>query len=358
MVPILTREAVSKNNTEDSLWCIVDHKVYDLTDFIDAHPGGSVVLTQYAGQDATTAFYSLHRHEVLRKYSSFCIGTVEGKKPEVIEPQPGDLSKVPYAEPLWLTPIFKSPYYNESHRRLQKEIRLFVDKYVYSEAQEKEGDGTYLSQELIDRMADTNILAMRLGPGKHLQGRKLLGDVKPEEFDYFHGLQVAQELARQNARGFQDGNMAGLMISLTAVRQWLNDGELQERVTQECLSGKKKMCLAITEAFAGSDVAGIKTTAEKTPDGKHYIINGTKKWITNGMFCDYFVTGCKTAKGFSVILVERDDNIETKKIKTSYSTAAATAFIQFDNVKVPVQNLLGREDNGFIVIMSNFNHER
>jgi alkylation response protein AidB-like acyl-CoA dehydrogenase len=152
--------------------------------------------------------------------------------------------------------------------------------------------------------------------------------------------------------------MAGMMISLTAVRQWANDAELRDRVTQECLSGKKFMCLAVTEAFAGSDVAGLRTTAEKTPDGKHYIINGTKKWITNGMFADYFVTGCRTKKGFSVILVPRDDNVETKRIKTSYSTAAATTFIQFDNVKVPVNHLLGKEDNGFIVIMSNFNHER
>jgi len=76
------------------------------------------------------------------------------------------------------------------------------------------------------------------------------------------------------------------------------------------------------------------------------------------MFADYFVTGCKTKKGFSVILVPKSDNVETKRIKTAYSTTAATTFIQFDNVKVPVDHLLGKEDNGFIVIMSNFNHER
>jgi cytochrome b involved in lipid metabolism len=94
-----SRDEVAKNNTEDSLWCIVDHKVYDLTDFLEAHPGGNVVLQQVAGQDATTAFYNLHRHEVLQKYSSLCIGTVQGETPEVIDPQPGDLSAVPYAEP-------------------------------------------------------------------------------------------------------------------------------------------------------------------------------------------------------------------------------------------------------------------
>ena len=68
------------------------------------------------------------------------------------------------------------------------------------------------------------------------------------------------------------------------------------------------------------------------------------------MFADYFVTGCKTDKGFSVLLVPRDDNVETKLIKTSYSTAAGTAFVEFNNVKVPVDYLLGEEDNGFTVI--------
>lgn len=148
---------------------------------------------------------------------------------------------------------------------------------------------------------------------------------------------------------------------------------------EEVFSGKKKICLAITEAFAGSDVAGIRTTAEKTKDGKHYIVNGTKKWITNGMFCDYFVTGVKTgklivsrlvspqhsinvnpipAKGLSVILIERGEGVETSAIKTSYSPTAGTAYVTFDNVKVPVENILGEENKGIYVILANFNHER
>jgi alkylation response protein AidB-like acyl-CoA dehydrogenase len=67
-----------------------------------------------------------------------------------------------------------------------------------------------------------------------------------------------------------------MAISLTAVQQWLRNDPLREKITEEVLSGQKKMCLAITEAFAGSDVAGLRTTAQKTPDGKHYIVNGTK----------------------------------------------------------------------------------
>ncbi|KAF2399883.1 acyl-CoA dehydrogenase family protein [Trichodelitschia bisporula] len=356
---VYTRDEVAKHNSVDETWIIIDHRVYDVTDFLDAHPGGAVVLNQVAGKDATQAFYNLHRQEVLTKYESMCIGTIEGEKPEVVVVGPGELSTVPYAEPLWLRPEFRNPYYKESHRRLQKAMRKFVDTYITPEAQQKEMDGTYISQELIDRMAEANILAMRLGPGKHLKGRKLLGGVvEPEEFDYFHDLVVAQEMSRSNARGFQDGNLAGMVISLTAVQEWLNNVPLRNQLNEECLSGKKKICLAISEAFAGSDVAGIRTTAEKTPDGQHYIINGTKKWITNGMFADYFVTACRTKKGFSVILVPRGEGVETSHIKTSYSPCAGTAFVEYNNVKVPVSYLMGEEDQGFKVIMSNFNHER
>jgi len=150
-----------------------------------------------------------------------------------------------------LRPEGKSPYFKESHRALRKKVREFVDTYVTPEATQKEKDGTYISQELIDRMAEQDILAMRLGPGKHLHGKNLMGVVKGEEFDYLHDLVQAQEFVRAGNRGFQDGNMAGMMISLTAVMQWMGDQGLKERVKEEVLSGRKKMCLAITEAFAG-----------------------------------------------------------------------------------------------------------
>ncbi|KAK4201444.1 acyl-CoA dehydrogenase/oxidase [Triangularia verruculosa] len=355
-----TRAEVAKHNTEDSVWFVIDTVVYDVSEFLDAHPGGEAVLRQVAGTDATAAFYNLHRHEVLQKYSDLAIGTIEGEKQSIITPQAGDLSTVPYAEPLWLTPQFKSPYFKDSHHRLRKAMRIFTDKYITPEALEKERSGEIVSQELIDRMSKTGVLHMRMGPGKHLHGVNLLdGAVDGKEFDYFHDMICAQEAVRAACRGFQDGNMAGMVIGLTCV---LNYGHknpaLKAKVEEECFSGKKKICLAITEAFAGSDVAGLRTTAKKTPDGKHYIVNGTKKWITNGVFSDYFVTGVNTGKGLSVLLIPRGEGVETKAIKTSYSPAAGTAYITFDNVKVPVENLLGEENKGIYVILSNFNHER
>ncbi len=103
---------------------------------------GEAVLKQVAGTDATEAFYNLHRQEVLQKYSSLCIGTIDGEKSKVIEQNPGDLSVVPYGEPTWLTPQFKSPYYKESHRRLQKAMRTWTDEELYPVAQECEKTGT------------------------------------------------------------------------------------------------------------------------------------------------------------------------------------------------------------------------
>ena len=166
-----------------------------------------------------------------------------------------------------------------------------------------------------------------------------------------------QEGTRPAMRGYRDGQNSGATIGLPPVIHF-GRPELRDRIVQEVLNGDKFISLAISEAFAGSDVAGLRTTAKKTPDGKHWIINGTKKWITNGTFSDYFTVGCKTDKGLTVILVERQDGVETKAIKTSYSSTAGTAYITFENVKVPVENTLGPEGEGIFVILSNFNHER
>ncbi|KAF8625551.1 hypothetical protein AX15_005317 [Amanita polypyramis BW_CC] len=357
-----SRDEVAKHNTDSDLWVIIDSKVYDLSRFKNFHPGGLFVLTdpEVAGKDATEAFFSLHRYEVLERpqYKRLQIGVIQGEQSVLHGRVIGQVSKVPYAEPTWLSPGYHSPYYTENHRRFQKVMRVFFETVVLPDAEAREADGKRPSQSVIDKMAELNIHAMRLGPGKHLFGQTLAnGLVKPEEFDYFHELIITQELARASLRGYADGLLGGKVIGLPPVLNFGSE-ELKARIVPEVLDGRKFICLAISEAHAGSDVMGLKTTAVKTEDGKHWIINGTKKWITNGTFADYFTVGCKTEDGFTVILVERGPGVETKQIKTSYSTAAGTAYITFDNVKVPVENTLGEEGGGIFVILSNFNHER
>ncbi|KAF9519567.1 hypothetical protein BS47DRAFT_1370728 [Hydnum rufescens UP504] len=362
MSKVYSAEEVAKHNKEGDLWVIIDAKVFDLSKFANLHPGGRTVLLDedIAGKDATTAFFGLHRHEVLLipRYARLQIGTLRGSKEQIMAPKPGDLSGVPYGEPTWMTPGFYSPYYKESHRKLQVFMRKFVEEIVMPDAQDREEDGKRPSSYVVEESAKCNLHAMRLGPGKHLKGLTLAGGiVTPEEFDYFHELIITQELCRIGFRGYSDGMQGGMVIGLPPV---LNFGrpELKAKIVPEVLSGKKFICLAISEAFAGSDVAGLKCTATKTPDGKHFIVNGTKKWITNGHFSDYFTVACRTDKGLTVFLIERGEGVETKQIKTSYSSAAGTAFITFENVKVPVENMLGPENGGLLVVLSNFNHER
>jgi alkylation response protein AidB-like acyl-CoA dehydrogenase len=152
-----------------------------------------------------------------------------------------------------------------------------------------------------------------------------------------------------------DGALAGDGIGIPPL---LNYGtkEIQDKYLPEVFAGKKFIALAISEAFAGSDVSGLQTTAVR--DGDYWVINGTKKWITNGTFADYFTTGCRTENGFTCILIPRGEGVETKAIKTAYSATAGTAYVTFDNVRVPVSNTLGPVGKGMEVILSNFNHER
>lgn len=112
---------------------------------------------------------------------------------------------------------------------------------------------------------------------------------------------------------------------------------------------------------AGSDVAGIVTTAEKK--GDVYIVNGAKKWITNGLFADYCTAAVRTGdsgrKGVSALIIPlKVKGVTCTKIENSGVNASGSTYIEFDDVEVPVANLLGQESRGFDIIMSNFNHER
>merc|ERR1719446_1636137 len=107
--------------------------------------------------------------------------------------------------------------------------------------------------------------------------------------------------------------------------------------------GEQTCVLAISEAYAGSDVAALRTNAVLDAKQENYVINGTKKWITGGMYADWFVTAVRTgaagAKGISMILVPRTEEVQTTVIKSKYSSAAGTAFVTYENAIVPKKNV-------------------
>jgi len=363
MSKTFTREEVARHNKPNDCWIIVDSVVYDVTSFAGMHPGGERLITDLAGKDVTEEFYAFHRHEVMQKFGpKLKIGVVANEQPKVVVTQPGTYTAVPYGESSAWNGL-KSAYYNESHHRFRKAVREFMDREVMPLAVELGDSDAAPTADLYKKMGQFGIWASRIGPGPHLKGLgiNLPGGVKPEEFDYFHELIAHEEIARLGSPSFSDGLGAGLVIGLPPVLVFAKPA-LKNKVVPECLLGTKRICLAISEPAAGSDVANIQCTAVKSADGKHYIVNGVKKWITNGTFCDYFTTAVRTGGpgmgGISMLHIERSEGLRTKPIKTSYSGSAGTSYIIYENVKVPVENLLGAENQGFKVIMFNFNHER
>lgn len=135
--------------------------------------------------------------------------------------------------------------------------------------------------------------------------------------------------------------------------------DLIRKFAVPCIKGEKRICLAISEPYAGSDVAQIRCTATPLADGG-WRVSGVKKWITGGMVADYFTTLARTEKhGPVMLLLERDnDTVTTTPIKTSYSPAAGTAYVSIHDAIVPKERLVGTIGQGFHQTMANFNFER
>jgi alkylation response protein AidB-like acyl-CoA dehydrogenase/predicted heme/steroid binding protein len=358
----LTREEVSKHNSDGDTWIIVDGDVYDVSKFATLHPGGKQLLLDYAGQDATEEFFGLHRVEVLAKYKRLVKGRVKDAGPKKVQDAFGEISKVPYAEASYEQGMH-SPYFKDSHKAFRKALRQFFADEVMEEAQECEKTNDPPSKEMRLRFGELGLIASAQSPGPHLKmlpNGIMNGVVSAEEFDYFHEMIQMEEMARLYTPGFEDGLSGGNNIATPVIIKFGTD-KMKQEVLPKILKGEEVAALAISEAFAGSDVGGLRTRAEEGPSGD-YIVKGTKKWITSGMYADWFVTAVRTggngAGGVSMMLVPRTEQVKTTLIKSKYSSSAGTCFISFDGAKAPKENIFGKKDKGFQIIMSNFNHER
>lgn len=191
---------------------------------------------------------------------------------------------------------------------------------------------------------------------------KRVKSVPPEQWDLFHEMIVTDEISRVGSGGFVWHMIGGYGIGAPPLIKF-GKKALKDRIMPGILSGEKRICLAITEPDAGSDVANLTCEAKLSEDGKHYIVNGEKKWITNGIWSDYFTTAVRTSdkgmNGVTLLLIERSfGGVSTRRMDCQGVWSSGTTYITFEDVKVPVENVLGKENQGFKVIMTNFNHER
>ncbi|KAH8667618.1 acyl-CoA dehydrogenase/oxidase [Tricladium varicosporioides] len=261
---------------------------------------------------------------------------------------------VPYSEPLWYSRDI-SPHYTDSHRRLRAAVRKYFDEEIIPYAFEWESAGK-VPDEVFKKHAEMGYLALSTG----LKDVPLPGGIPFEEWDNWHTLIVTDEQSRVGYTGVLWGLGGGNGIGVPPI---VNFGtkEQKERFLPRVARGEVRFCLGITEPDAGSDVANIKTTAIRK--GDDYIVNGSKKWITNGIWADYVTAAVRTggpgAAGISLLIIPlKVSGVTTRQMHNSGVGASGSTFITFDDVVVPVTNLIHKENRGFEVIMSNFNAER
>ena len=197
---------------------------------------------------------------------------------------------VPFSEPPYLNGL-PSPYYTPELRKWQKACRAFISEHLTPFAFEWEKEET-VPEYLFETFSKHNMLIPTLPSPLPVQQLKacgihdILGVVKVEDFTSFHNLIYIDEMHRSGLSGPPASMTTGMAFGVPPIIKF-GSKQLQERFLPDLFWGRKRACIAITEPDAGSDVANIKATAIKSQDGKKYIVNGTKKWITNGIWSDY-----------------------------------------------------------------------
>ncbi len=240
-------------------------------------------------------------------------------------------------------------YFTEEHHAFRASFKDFLQKEVVPHIEKWEETGT------IERFI-----------WKKFGEMGYFGLSTPQEYggldlDLFYTVIFLEELQKINSGGFAAAMWAHEYLAMTHLNKEANE-TIKQKYLVPSVEGKMIGCLCITEPFGGSDVAGMRSTAIK--NGNHYVLNGSKTFITNGVYSDYLIIAAKTApsdkyKGISIFVLDRNTKgITSTKLNKLGWRASDTGEIAFDNVIIPAENLLGEEGKGFPYIMQHFALER
>ncbi|MFH1139037.1 MAG: acyl-CoA dehydrogenase family protein [Pseudomonadota bacterium] len=239
-------------------------------------------------------------------------------------------------------------YFTESHHLLRDSVKKFVAREITPFVDEWEASETF-PRDLYRKAGDAGFLGMGY----------------PEEFggvpcDVFHEVVYTEEIIRSGSVGLAS-SLGCQAIAIPPIMA-LGTREQQEKYVPPVIAGKQIAVLGVTEPGGGSDVAGLKTRAVR--NGDKYVVNGSKIFITSGTRADFVTTAVRTggpgAKGVSLLVIEKGTPGFTvsRSIKKMGWHASDTAELVFDDCRVPVENLLGAENQGFVGLMLNFERER
>lgn len=221
-------------------------------------------------------------------------------------------------------------YFTEEHNLFRKSLQDFLKKEVVPHIDKWEKTGS------IDRFI-----------WKKFGDMGFFGINYPEAYggldlDLFYTVILQEELQKINSGGFAAAIWAHVYLAMTHLNAE-GDETIKQNYLVPSIAGDKVGCLCITEPSGGSDVAGMRTTAIK--NGDYYLLNGSKTFITNGVYSDYLVIAAKTSpelgnKGMSIFVVDRDTpGISATMLDKLGWKASDTAEIAFDNVKIPATRM-------------------
>ncbi len=240
--------------------------------------------------------------------------------------------------------------YTEEHDLFRKQVRQFAEKELLPHAEEWERDELF-PNEVFKKAGQLGIL------GAHYPE-----DVGGGGGDYWFSMAKGEELVRCGSAGVTMGLLVQSDMATPCINE-LGTPEQKKEFLEPALRGDRIAALGVSEPGAGSDVAGLRTTARS--EGGDYVINGSKTYITNGTRADFVTLLVKTNPdaghhGISIILFPTDTPgfSVSRKLSKMGNWASDTAELFFDNCRVPKRYLLGQENMGFIYLMQNFQSER
>ena len=241
-----------------------------------------------------------------------------------------------------------NPPFTDEHEQLRESARGFIERELAPHAAQWEED-LWFGDEVFPKMAAQGLLGLKYEERYGGQGG-----------DYLHEAVLVEELARTGSGGTAAGIGAHINIATPPIWKFGTE-EQKQRYLVPAIAGEKIGALGITEPGAGSDVAGITSKAERVDGG--FVLNGEKTYITNGVRADFIVTAVKTTQegghhGVSFLIVDRGEGVSSSALHKLGWHASDTATIAFQDVYVPEENLLGPLNEGFKLIMANFQWER
>ena len=242
-------------------------------------------------------------------------------------------------------------YFTKDHDMVRKAVRDFVRKEIQPNLDEWEENGYTPLHDLFKKMGDLGFLGIRYDPRYGGQG-----------LDYWYELAFLEELGHIQGFGLPIAITVQTHMATPAISDFGSE-YLKETYLKPAIAGDMVASIAVTEPGAGSDVSALITTARR--EGSGYVINGSKTFITNGTQADFLTLLARTSDdpgyhSFSLFVVPTDlpGFQVSRKLDKLGMRCSDTAELFFDNVRIPRENLIGQEGEGFIYQMQQFQHER